>query len=72
MGRSPVRAGRLKVVAKALTLVPDGNGPSRLLERYGRGREHRHTHLPGAALADPFLGWAECLAIPEERVAWAV
>ena len=44
-----VRAGRQKEVAKALTFVHEENGPLTLLERYGRGEEHFHTHLPGVA-----------------------
>lgn len=64
-----VPAGRMREAARALTLVPDEHGPITLLERYGRGDEFRRPDLPDVVLAQPLLVWAECLTVPEERVA---
>lgn len=64
-----VPADRREEVARALTLVPDDRGPVTLLDRYGRGDEHRTPALPGVPLAHPLLVWAECLTVTDERVA---
>ena len=64
-----VPPGRQQEVARALMLVPDKEGPVTLLERYGRGDEYRLPELPGILLAHPLLVWAECLTVPDERVA---
>lgn len=64
-----VTANRRAEVAKALTLVPDERGPITLLDRYGRGDEHPLPMIRGVRLAHPLLVWAECLTVPDERVA---
>ncbi len=55
-------------VAKALKLVPAEEGPITLLARYGLGDDYRLPRQP-VPLAHPLLVWAECLTIPDERVA---
>lgn len=56
-------------LVEALTLVPDEHGPVTLLDRYGLVDAHPLPAPRGAALAHPLLAWAECLAVPDERVA---
>ncbi len=64
-----VPADRRQKVATALMLVPDDRGPVTLLDRYGRVDDHRVPALPGVPLAHPLLVWAECLTVPDERIA---
>jgi hypothetical protein len=64
-----VPAGRRQTVAKALKLVPDPGGPVTILDRYGRGDEHPLPVRAGVTFAHPLLVWAECLTVPDERVA---
>lgn len=64
-----VRAGTQHEVAQELGLVPDEQGPITLLERFGLEDEYVDERAPGAVLAHPLLLWAECLAVPDERVA---
>ena len=65
-----VPPGRMATTAKALALVPDDQGVVTLLERYGRGDDYelRRERVP---LAHPLLVWAECMTVPDERVAQA-
>lgn len=58
-----------RATARALQLVPDAEGPLTLLERFGAGDEVRFPDLPGVPLVHPLLAWAECLTVPDERVA---
>lgn len=55
----------------ALALVPDEQGPLTLLDRYGLDDTHPVPAPRGPALAHPLLVWAECLTVPDERVAQA-
>lgn len=64
-----VPPGTQRNAAKALKLVPDVDGPITLLERFGLGDECRFPDLPGVPLVHPLLVWAECLTVPDERVA---
>lgn len=57
-----------KRVVKALDLVPDEEGPITLLDRYGQG-DRLALPVPTAPMAHPLLVWAECMTIPDERVA---
>jgi hypothetical protein len=61
--------GTQGAAAQALKLVPDVDGPITLLERFGEGDEYRFLDLPGVPLVHPLLVWAECLTVPDERVA---
>jgi hypothetical protein len=48
--------GSSEAWALSNTAGPHGNGPSRPLERHGRGSEHRHANPPGIALAHSVPG----------------
>jgi len=63
------QAGKLRDTAKALGLVPDDQGPITLLERYGIEDEWRLGTDNELAMVHPLLVWAECLNVPDERVA---
>ena len=56
-------------LVEALALVPDEQGPVTLLDRYGLADAHPLPAPRVPALAHPLLVWAECLAVPDERVA---
>ena len=61
--------GTAQQVAGALLLAPDENGPIVILDRYGRGDEQVQPRRPAFPLAHPLLVWAECMVVPDERVA---
>lgn len=52
-----------------LKLALDAGGPITLLDRYGEGDAFHPPRKP--PLVDPLLIWAECLTVPDERVAEA-
>ena len=58
-------AGRGAALAKELKLVPDAEGAITVLERFGKGDQY-HAAVP---LIHPLVVWAECVTVPDERVA---
>jgi hypothetical protein len=62
------QAGR-QVLARTLKLASDPVGTITLLDRYGEGDDFGLPRKLTPALAHPLLVWAECLTVPDERVA---
>ena len=66
-----VPPGRRKEAMEALGLVPDAGGTCILMDRYGAWDEQPARDPGDVPLAHPLLVWAECLTVPDERVAQA-
>lgn len=64
-----VPAGKRAAVATDLLLVPDANGNMTMLDRYGTGDQFEPRPRGGAAWIHPLWIWAECLTVPDDRVA---
>ncbi len=63
-----VPPGRQRAIATALKLVPDEEGAVTLLARYGRDDAYTQAGAP-VPLIHPLFAWAECLTVPNDRVA---